>query len=322
MEHNATLVTLGTTDIQIPPMGLGAWQWGDRSTWSYGSTHSEADVRACFEASMAAGVSFIDTAELYGTGLSERLLGKFLKETDFKFEDATGRPVIATKFFPMPYRWTKSAFRRALNGSLRRLQLERVDLYQIHFPFPPVSVEAWAAALADAVVDGLTRAVGVSNYNLDQMRRSADVLTRRGIPLASNQVPYHLLDRKVESNGLLDACIRQGITLIAYSPLAQGALTGKYTPERPMSGIRGRRYSRARLARIQPLLERMREIGAAHGGKTESQVALNWVICKGAVPIPGAKNARQAVDNAGALGWRLDSSEVAELDALSAPLQA
>lgn len=315
-------VPLGGTELCISPMGLGAWQWGDRSTWSYGSTHHEADVRASYQASIAAGINFIDTAELYGTGVSERLLGKFLKDPDLRPSgEADFQPVIATKFFPMPYRWTKSAFRRALKGSLRRLQLDRVDLYQIHFPFPPVPYITWVEALADACADGLARAAGVSNFDLEQTLRSVDLLEQRGLRLASNQVPYHLLNRKAETSGLLEECRRQGITLIAYSPLAQGALTGKYTPEKPMGGIRGRRYSRSRLAEVRPLVERMRSIGQNHGGKSPAQVAINWVICKGAVPIPGAKNGRQAIENAGALGWRLDPDEVAELDALSAPLQ-
>jgi aryl-alcohol dehydrogenase-like predicted oxidoreductase len=244
------------------------------------------------------------------------MMGKFLKQTP----EAGSRLVIATKFLPMPYRWTKAAFRRALRGSLRRLQRPQVDLYQIHFPFPPISVEVWAEALADACADGLVSAVGVSNYNESQMRRAFGVLAKRGVVLASNQVPYHLLDRRVELNGLLQVCRELGVTLIAYSPLGQGALTGKYGPERPLPGVRGRRYNRSLLERTQPLIHRLREIGENQGGKTVAQVALNWLMCKGAVPIPGAKNARQAQENAGALGWRLEPSEVDELDALSLEL--
>ena len=129
---------------------------------------------------------------------------------------------------------------------------------------------------------------------------------------------YSLLQRGPERSGLLAACRDLGVTLIAYSPLGQGLLTGKYTAEHPPPGARRRRARR--LDRIEPLIGLLRQIGEAHGGKTPAQVALNWAICKGTVPIPGAKNARQAGDNAGALGWRLADDEVAALDAASEAL--
>lgn len=303
-------VFLGKSGIKVSPVGLGAWAWGDRLYWSYGRGYSDQEVRAAFDISLQAGINWIDTAEAYGSGQSERLLGRFVSESQ--------TPVwVATKFMPFPWRLTKGALRRALQRSLDRLGLPRVDLYQIHWPFPPIPVETWADALADVVQDGLVQAVGVSNYNEDQMRRANAVLAKRGVPLASNQVSYSLLDRKVEQNGLMKACQELNISLIAYSPIAQGVLTGKYTPDRPLPGVRGRRYPRSLLERVQPLLRRMREIGQEHGGKTPSQVALNWVISKGGLPIPGAKNARQAEENAGALGWRLSQDEAADLDLLS-----
>jgi aryl-alcohol dehydrogenase-like predicted oxidoreductase len=306
-------ITLGKTDIHISPLGIGAWAWGDRFVWSYGRGYDVEDIRAAFFTSLEAGIPFFDTAEVYGLGRSERYIGEFLSETK--------KPVvIATKFFPFPWRLSRNSMFRALHNSLQRLKLERVDLYQVHMPYPPIPIETWAATLAEAVHEGLTRAVGVSNYNKEQMHRATDVLAKRGIPLASNQVVYSLINRKVEFDGLLKTCKEMGISLIAYSPLAQGVLTGKYSPEKPLPGIRGQRYSRSLLERIQPLLDQAREIGNIHDGKTMAQVALNWVICKGAVPIPGAKNARQAQENAGALGWRLTEAEVAALDDTSAEL--
>jgi aryl-alcohol dehydrogenase-like predicted oxidoreductase len=171
--------------------------------------------------------------------------------------------------------------------------------------------------MADAVQAGLTRAVGVSNYKVDQMCQAHDALAKYGIPLASNQVQYSLLHRHPERNGLLRACDDLGVTLIAYSPLAQGLLSDKYGPDNPPPGLRGRRFGRARLAEIQPLVALLGQFGQAHGGKTPAQVALNWTMCKGSVPIPGAKNASQARENAGALGWRMSHDEVAALDAAS-----
>jgi aryl-alcohol dehydrogenase-like predicted oxidoreductase len=202
----------------------------------------------------------------------------------------------------------------ALKGSLRRLSMDQVDLYQLHYPFPLVSIEMLMEGMAQAVERGLTRSVGVSNYNAGQMIKAQSILAEHGIPLASNQVIFSLLDRDIERDGLLDLCRQEQITVIAYSPLGQGVLTGKYTPENPPSGIRGRRYNRSYLEKIQPLIRRMREIGDDHDGKTPAQVALNWTICKGTIPIPGAKNGRQAHENAGALGWQLSQDEVDALD--------
>jgi aryl-alcohol dehydrogenase-like predicted oxidoreductase len=187
-------------------------------------------------------------------------------------------------------------------------------LYQIHFPYSPVSVETWMGALADAVETGLTRAVGVSNFSSSQTIRAHAALARRGVPLASNQVEYSLLDRKPETSGLVKVCRDLGVTIIAYSPIAKGALTGKYTPDHRPSGMRRRTHTGNYLARIQPLIEVLKEIGQAHGGRTPAQVSLNWLMCKGAMPIPGAKNLRQAQENFGALGWRLTDDEVARLD--------
>ena len=311
IQTSSDRVSLGSTGIQISPLGIGTWAWGDTWFWQYGKGgYSDADLEAAYQASLAYGISFFDTAEMYGRGRSERLLGQFARQAGWPV-------VITTKFFPLPWRFSKGQLMGALRHSLDRLGLESIDLYQMHWPFPPVPIDTWMDAMADAVQAGLIRAVGVSNYNAEQTRRAHDALARRGVPLASNQVDYSLLQRKPETNGLLALCKQLNVTLIAYSPLAQGLLTGKYTPQNPPPGLRGRRYAGI-LARIQPLTSLLREIGQAHGGKTPAQVALNWTISKGTVPIPGAKNARQAIDNAGALGWRLADAEVAALDAASA----
>ncbi len=308
-------VKLGNTNIDISPLGIGTWAWGDRFMWSYGKTHTDADIRAAFAATLAAGINFFDTAEVYGLGRSERLLGQFIRET--------GQSVVtATKFMPFPFWLTKNALRRALCNSLKRLGMSRVDLYQMHFPFPPIPVETWMDAMGDAVAADLVRAVGVSNYDQAQMGRAHNALAKHGIPLASNQVFYSLLHREPEFNGVTQLCKDLNITLIAYSPLEKGILTGKYTPDNPPPGLRQRIYNREYLKKVRPLLEMLGAFGEAHGGKTEAQVALNWTICKGAVPIPGAKNVRQVVSNAGALGWRLTDDEVAALDELSLAVQA
>jgi len=172
-------------------------------------------------------------------------------------------------------------------------------------------------AMVEAVQSGLIQAVGVSNYNRQQMERAYNRLQKEGITLASNQVEYHLLNRRVELNGLLSLCHEMGVTLIAYSPLAMGLLTGKYTAEHPMHGFRGRRMARFSIRKIQPLITLMKRIGANHDGKTPAQVALNWIIQKKALPIPGVKNPAQAKQNIGALHWSLSDEDMEELDQTS-----
>jgi aryl-alcohol dehydrogenase-like predicted oxidoreductase len=293
-------------------IGLGAWSWGDRIVWNYGKGYSDADIEDGFKISLENGVHFVDTAEIYGNGRSERLLGQFLKHTETPV-------IVATKFFPLPWYLTKASVTRALRASLERLGLERVDLYQIHWPSPLVPIERYVEGLASAHRLGLTRAVGVSNYNKNQMQRAYTVLSKYEIPLASNQVEYNLLNRSVEKNGLLARCQELGIRLIAYSPLAMGLLTGKYSPENPPPGMRAGKYASI-LKEMQPLIKLLTEIGQDWGGKSTAQVALNWCICKGTLPIPGAKNVRQAQMNAGAAGWRLTLEQVKALDDASDPL--
>lgn len=294
-------------------IGTGTWQWGDTITWGFGRGYGESEVHEAFAASLDAGITFFDTAEIYGLGKSERLLGQFMRESGANL-------LIATKFMPLRWRFMGGQLISALRESLKRLGMSRVDLYQIHWPRRPVPVETWANALASALDKDLTRAVGVSNYNPEQLERSHATLARRGYPLASNQVEYSLLDRHIERNGMLRLAHERGIRIIAYSPLGKGLLTGKYTLDNPPPGMRGM-GSHDVLAGLPPLIERMRAIGDQHGGKNPAQVAINWTICKGTLPIPGAKNAQQVRDNAGAVGWRLSDEEVAELDALSEPLQ-
>jgi len=289
--------------------GTGTWAWGDRLFWGYGRSYGEEDVRAVFLASLEAGINFFDTAEVYGQGRSESLLGKFIQESE--------APVrIATKFMPYPWRLSRRSAQRALQGSLKRLGRDKVELYQIHMPFPPLSIETWVSALGELAQSGLIGAVGVSNYDRDQTQRAYDILIRQGIPLASNQVEYHLLNRKIEKNGLLKHCQDLGVTVMAYSPLAQGLLTGKFTPENPPRGVRSR-YGAKLVVKVQALLKLMRQIGADHAGKTPAQVAINWTMCKGTFTIPGAKTQRQMEENAGALGWSLTPDEVAALDEAS-----
>lgn len=291
-------------------LGIGTWAWGDRLVWKYGQGYNEKDVKESFEVAFDGGIRFFDTAEIYGQGKSETFLGDLMQEVDEPL-------VIATKMMPYPWRLRGDVLKRRLEASLRRLKMEEVQLYQIHFPLPPVSVHTWMERMVAVQEQGLIEAVGVSNYNLDQTLDAHLTLQQYGSRLASNQVEYNLLERRIETNGLMDKCRELGIKIIAYSPLAMGILSGKYTPENPPVGVRSSQYNRDFLARIQPLLKAMKKIGNDHDGKSAAQVAINWVICKDALPIPGGKNANQIEQNIGALGWRLTPAEVKHLDELS-----
>jgi aryl-alcohol dehydrogenase-like predicted oxidoreductase len=300
---------LDRSPLQLPPMGLGTWAWGDKLFWNYGSDYGDTELRAAFQAAISAGITLFDTAEVYGLGKSEELLGQFAKETTVPI-------IIATKFAPLPWRFHKQAVADALTASLKRLNVARVDLYQVHWPFELfLTPEILMDALADEYEQGRIGAVGVSNYNANQLRTAHRLLAARGVPLAVNQVRYSLLTREIETNGVLVAARDLGVTILAYSPLAQGLLTGRYTPNNPPTGARSwdRRFSAEGLAKIAPTIELLTSIGREQG-KTPAQVALNWLMAQpNVVPIPGVKTAAQVVQNAGALGWQLSAEAVKQL---------
>ena len=301
--------TLGHTDISVPPLGFGTWAWGDSLFWGYGQDYGEAELRLAFQAAINQGITFFDTAEIYGFGKSEELLGKFVKEVPSSTQ-------IATKYMPVPWRWRSIDVTDAVTASLKRLQMPSIDLYQIHFPFTLLlSQEAMLNALADEVQQGRIKSVGVSNYSAAQMRQAHQILTQRGIPLAVNQMRYSLITREIENNGVLAAAQELGVTILAYSPLAQGLLTGKYDGSNVPQGARSwdKRFQSNGLAKLQPVLDKLRSLGQKYD-KTPAQVALNWLMAQpGVIPIPGIKNAAQVEQNAGALGWELTTAEVMEL---------
>jgi aryl-alcohol dehydrogenase-like predicted oxidoreductase len=254
------------------------------------------------QVSLAAGVNLFDTAAMYSGGAAERRLGDLARDQDI---------IIASKF-PSGFSFRAEDFPKELEASLARLGRSCIDLYQHHFPSNRVSIPRLMDRLADAVMAGKVKAVGVSNYSAEQMREAHAALAKRGIPLASNQVEYSLLHRQPEVNGVLDACRELGITLIAYSPLAGGALTGKYSATQRASGLRRilPNFSRKAMDAVQPIITLLRQIGERYT-MTPSQVALRWLIENPPVlPIPGAKNGKQASENAVALSFSLTPEEV------------
>ncbi|GJN11915.1 hypothetical protein PR202_ga30151 [Eleusine coracana subsp. coracana] len=330
VEEEEGKVRLGESSVAVTKLGIGAWSWGDTTYWNDSewddkrvlslslSERRLKEAQAAFDASIDNGMTFFDTAEVYGTALmgavnSESLLGGFIKERQQKEQIEVA---VATKFAALPWRFGRGSVLSALKKSLDRLGLSSVELYQLHWP-GIWGNEGYLDGLADAYEQGLVKAVGVSNYNEKRLRDAHARLKKRGVPLAANQVNYSLIYRTPELNGVKAACDELGITLIAYSPIAQGVLTGKYTPEKPPTGPRANTYTPEFLTKLQPLMNRIKEIGASYG-KSPTQVSLNWLTCQGnVVPIPGAKNASQAMEFAGALGWSLTGEEVEELRTLA-----
>ncbi|XP_034925429.1 pyridoxal reductase, chloroplastic isoform X2 [Populus alba] len=302
--------------LTVSPMGFGTWAWGNQLLWGYQES-MDTDLQQTFNLAVENGINLFDTADSYGTGRlngqSEKLLGKFIQE--FPGQQMRNDIVIATKFAAYPWRLTPGLFVKACKASLERLQVEQIGIGQLHWSTanyaPPQELALWDGLVA-MYEQGLVRAVGVSNYGPKQLIKIHDYLKARGVPLCSAQVQFSLLSMGEDQMEIKKVCDSLGIRLIAYSPLGLGMLTGKYTKSRLPLGPRAFLF-RQILPGLEPLLNSLGEI-AQRRGKTLSQVAINWCICKGAIPIPGIKTVKQAEENLGALGWRLSSDELLQLE--------
>ena len=309
---------LGQTPLEITPIGLGAWQFSEGKGGAMGSWDpiGPEETDAIVAAALAGGINWFDTAELYGFGRSERGLIRGLQNAG----KAEGEVVIATKWMPF-FRWAGS-IKSTISKRQAALSPYPIDLHQIHAPMSFSSIPTQMDAMADLIAAGKIRAAGISNFSAVQMRKSHERLAERGFPLASNQVEYSLLNRRIESNGVLDAAKALGVTIIAYSPLAMGLLSGKFHKDPSLldSRPRGRRMRlRWQIEKSRALIAGLEEIGAAHG-VTVSQVALNWLIHfhgEMVVAIPGATKVRHAEESAGAMAFRLSDDEMARIDELS-----
>lgn len=291
---------------------VGTWAWGDRPYWNYGTSIVGPDqVVETFLEATDAGLDFFDTAEVYGEGESEKILGWLAVKSERKIR-------VATKFGLLPGRPGAQVLRRALEQSLLRLRRTSVELYQIHWPDRQMaSIESLMDALAVVQEVGLCASVGVSNFSAEELLRAHKVLQRRGMRLASNQVRYNLLDRSPETNGVLSACRQIGATLLAYSPLSQGILTGKYDSRNLPSGRRGKEpwFSATQLEAARGLLAVLHTVGTNHG-KSAGQVAVRW-LCQqpGVVPIVGLTSKEQAREAAEVLSFQLEERELADIEA-------
>lgn len=315
------LQNLGRTQIKISPIGLGCWQFsgGASLVGMYWGNIPQSTVNEIVSTSLQNGVNWFDTAEAYGFGASERALSTALQMAGVKPEDA----IIATKWLPIG-RFASSLLTN-IDIRLRELHPYRISLLQVHQPLSFSSIESQMKALAQLSKNGKIKSIGVSNFNLNQMRRAAEALAKYGLVLASNQMPYNLLERSIEQNGVLEYAKQNGITIIAYSPLAQGILTGRFhdQPElvHRLNGLRKFRpaFQPASLRRTQPLIDELKSIAAFHK-VNPAQVALRWIIQfhgEAVVAIPGASRPEQARQNAAVMKFSLTTQELNRLEEVS-----
>ena len=302
--------------LSLPSMGCGTWAWGNQLLWGYNESMDD-QLQAVFNLCVSNAVTLFDTGDSYGTGRlngrSELLLGRFNREYVGSGKENI---CIATKLAAYPWRWTRQSMVKACKSSAQRLG-RNVDLVQMHWStanYAPWQEGGLLDGLGDLYEQGLVKGVGLSNYGPKRLKQVQKKFAERGVPITTLQVQYSLLSTyPVTQLKLKDLCDELGIKLIAYSPLALGLLTGKYSEQGPLpKGIRGLLF-RQILPGMRSLLACLQDVAQSRN-KTMSQVAINWCICKGTIPIPGAKSVEQARENIGALGWQLDGNEIAELD--------
>lgn len=314
----ATATAAKSAPLKLPPLGLGCWSWGDSLFWGY-DKKNDNDLKEVFDYAVSKGAPVLfDSAEIYGFGRSETLLGEY--------SQSLANPndvIVATKFAALPWRTKPESVLKACVASVKRLGTGRpIDLYQIHFPNAYAN-EAYWDGMAMAYERGLIKAVGVSNYGVDATRACHAALAKRGVPLSTNQIQYSMLYQYPEkSNGLLQCCKDLGVDVLSYSPLALGLLTGKYNADnvKTITGPRQKLFEKS-VANPQytRILDAMKDVANGHSNVNASipQVAINWCIAKGTIPIPGARNLRQVQSNYGSLDWTMTDEEVKFLDKAS-----
>jgi len=309
---------LGNTDIQVSPIGLGVMEFsggGGLLGFAF-PVIQQGEKNAIIKSALEGGINWFDTAEMYGSGVSEQSLATGLREAGASDDEV----VIANKWFPL-FR-TAANIRKTIDERLAYLDGYSIDNYMVHQPWSFSSPEAEMQAMADLVEAGKIHSVGVSNFSADRMRRAHESLQKQGLPLAVNQVHYSLLNRDIETNGVLDAARELGITIISYTPLESGLLTGKYHMDPDLLDQKPffRRWNlRRKLESTRTLIDALKESAEGYDA-TIAQVALNWLIhFQGelVVTIPGATDVKQVRENAGAMAFKLSGEELDRLDKLS-----
>jgi aryl-alcohol dehydrogenase-like predicted oxidoreductase len=321
MENTNKLRALGHTGMMVTAIGLGCWQFSKQNNFA-GKFWPKLDdelINKLVSFSLDGGINWFDTAEVYGKGASEKALAKALHVSGKK----PGEVIIATKWWPMMR--CASNIGKTIDQRIEALAPYPIDLYQVHQPYGFSSGKSEMEAMAELVIRKKIKYIGVSNFSAVKMKSAWDVLDKKGIPLASNQVQYSLLNRKIESNGTLAMAKELGISIIAYSPLAQGLVTGKFhdNPEL-LKNIGMRKFNSlfkpAGLEKSRPLVTFVKELAVKYN-VSPSQVALNWLIHYNGntvVAIPGATRESHVKENTGALSFRLSDEDMLRLDKESA----
>ena len=314
---------LGNSDLEITALGVGAWAMGG-SGWKFGwGQQDDSDSIAAIRSAIDAGFNWIDTAAIYGLGHSEEIVGKALK-------DASQKPYIFTK---CTRRWDDKgnifpslkadSVRQECEESLRRLKIDVIDLYQAHWPEPDEDIEEGWTELARLKEQGKVRWIGVSNFNVEQMKRAQKIA-----PITSLQPPYSLLVRKVEPE-ILPFAKENNIGVIVYSPMRAGLLTGKMTRERALSlpqddwRSRDKDFQEPKLSENLRLVDLLQQIADAHN-RTPGEVALAWTLKNPAVTaaIVGLRTADQVGGVKGALTFRLSADEISKIEGFLQPAQS
>ena len=306
---------LGNSDLQITPLGIGAWAMGGAG-WAFAwSQQDDDDSISAIHAALDAGMNWIDTAAVYGLGHSEEVVAKALA-------DRSSKPYVFTKCArvwdenrQIGKRLKADSVRRECEDSLRRLKVDVIDLYQIHWPEPDEDVEEGWATLAKLKEEGKVRWIGVSNFNAEQLCRAQKIA-----PITSLQPPYSLIRREIEAE-VLPFCAVHNVGIIAYSPMGSGMLTGAMSRERvenlPEDDWRRRspQFQEPLLTRNLKLADKLKEIAARHN-RSAGETALAWVLANPVVTgaIVGVRNAEQVNGVIGAMEFRLDAGEIAEIE--------
>lgn len=311
-QSRIALPTRSGKDILIPYMSIGTWSWGDKATFGYDSTRDLPRIHAAWEKLKAVGLAFVDTAQSYGDGESERICGSLFR----------GMPrdsiVVQTKWNTMPDMsnliMQSHGPKARLKDSLDRLGLDYVDIYLVHSPIHPSMISTVAKGMADCVEAGWARAVGVANYDTHEMIRMADELAKHSVPLSVSQCEYSVIRRLPEASGMIRECRKRGICFEGFASLAEGRLTGKYNrfnqPRRTL------RFSDYPMHMLEPTIEALKSI-AEQRRVPVAAVALNYSINKGVVPLCGIRDAEQADEDMRALGWRLSEEEIHRIESVS-----
>jgi aryl-alcohol dehydrogenase-like predicted oxidoreductase len=313
---------LGNSNLMLSPIGLGCWQFsgGKGIIGNYWPSLQKNEILDIVQTSLEGGINWFDTAEFYGGGESERMLAKVLKEIDsIQSEQAH----IATKWWPA-FRTARS-IGATIGVRFQMLDNRTIHLHQVHQPFSFSSVGSEMKEMAKLVKKGQIENVGISNYSAANMRFADRVLKEHGLRLVSNQVKYNLLNRKIEHNGILDTAKELGIAIIAYSPLEQGILSGKFhRNEGLVKAIKGPRkwssgFRASGLKKSLPLIETLEELASKYDA-SPTQIALNWMINahgETLFAIPGATKVKHAEENVKAMNFSLSRSEIDELSNVS-----